>query len=339
MKQAVMEGPHECRVVEVSDPSIADNYAKVKVLSAPLCTEYRGLQNGGDRRGFGHEAAGEVVEIGPKVKAVTVGDRVVVMPQDPCGKCDLCTSGEYIYCQSKRRGLKICGSETGAYGVAQYLIKQDWLLVPIPDDISYDHASMACCGFGPAFNSMQSMNVGAGDTVLVSGLGPVGLGAVAVALYRGARVLGLDPSEYRRDLAQQMGAEIAFDPSDANVKEQILNTSKGRGVQMSVETSGAESAPQFLVDVARRRGKLAFIGWGGPMTSSSIIGKGLRLYGCWHWNHMNDTERMMNTIRGSQSRIDQMITHTFPIDRIAEAMNVQVSGQCGKVIVKPFEGA
>jgi len=337
MKQAVIGGKEGAGVVEVKDPQIADNYAKVKVFSAPLCTEFKG-RGSENRAGLGHEAAGEVVEIGPNVRSVAVGDRVVVMPQNSCGICALCTSGEHIYCQSGRNALEICGSETGLYRVAQYTIQQDWLLVKIPDGMAYDHAVMACCGFGPAFNAMQSMEVTAGETVLVSGLGPVGLGAVTIALYRGARVLGLDTNAYRRNLAKQLGAEQVFNPADEDVKQQVLAATEGIGPHKSVDSSGAKSAAEFLVGMTRRRGRVAFIAGGDTINVGSMVWKGLRLYGCWHWNHLNDTERMMHTIAGSGKRIEQMITHRFPMDRIAEAIEVQAGGQCGKVIIQPWQG-
>lgn len=336
MKQAVMGGPGGEGVEEVTDPRIADNYAKVKVISAPLCTEFK-LRARKKSGGLGHEAAGEVVEIGPKVRSVAVGDRVVVMPQDACGICPCCTSGEHIYCQSGRKPLEICGSETGRETIAQYVIQQDWLLVKIPDGISYDHASMACCGFGPAFNAMQSMEVAAGDTVLVSGLGPVGLGAVTVALYRGARVLGLDPNAYRRDLAEQLGAEAVFNPLDDDIKQQVLAATKGLGPDKSVDSTGVPTSVQLLLAVARRRGRVALIQSVDSISTQPVVWKGLRLYGCWHWNHLNDTERMMHTIAGSGDRIDKMITHRFPMEKLGEAFDLQATGQCGKVIVYPWE--
>lgn len=337
MKMAVMGGGERAAVVNVPDPVIADNYAKVKVYSAPLCTEFKGRDRE-KRSGFGHEAAGEVVEIGPNVRSVAVGDRVVVMPQDSCGVCDLCRSGEHIYCESNRDALAVCGSETGRMTTAQYVIQQDWLLVRVPKEMPYDHAAMACCGFGPAFNAMQSMEVGVGDTVLVAGLGPVGLGAVTVALSRGATVFGLDMNPFRRGLAQELGAAKTFDPGDPEVLNQVLSATRGRaGVSKSVQCVPVEGVGKFLVDATRRRGRIAFIGQGGTLDIRMLVIKGLRLYGCWHWNHDLDSERMLATIAASTARIEKMITHTFPIDRIAHAFDLQVSGECGKVIIHPWE--
>ena len=95
--------------------------------------------------------------------------------------------------------------------MAQYLLKQDWMLLPIPDDMSYEHAAMACCGLGPTFGAFQTMGVDRYDTVLITGLGPVGLGGVINAVYRGARVIGVDANRYRAKLALELGASAVID--------------------------------------------------------------------------------------------------------------------------------
>ena len=113
-----------------------------------MWTEFKAFIAGYPAAFLGHEAAGEVVEIaqpGP----VSVGDRVVVMPTYPCGQCALCVSGDYIHCEHTRTLTEFTGSEEGSATYAQYLLKPAWLLPKIPDGVSYEHASLACCGLGP----------------------------------------------------------------------------------------------------------------------------------------------------------------------------------------------
>ncbi len=336
MKQAEMGGGIPAGAVQVADPVVADNYVLVKIHAAPLCTEFK-FRDRPKRSGFGHEAAGEVVAIGPAARSVKVGDRVAVMPQSACGVCELCQSGEHIYCRSPRNAMKICASTTGRETVAQFMIQQDWLCLPFPDGVPYDHIAMACCGFGPGFNAMQSMEVGAGALVLVSGLGPVGLGTATVALFRGARVWGLEISEYRRAQALRLGFEKVFNPQDADINEQIMAATGGTGVPFSADTTRTESSAKLLVAVAKRRGHIAFIGQGGSVDVQPLVGKGLRLHGCWHWNHALHAQHMIATIQGSADRINQLITHTFPIDQIQEAFDLQVKGECGKIVIHPWE--
>ena len=337
MKRVVITGKSECGLEDVDDPGIAENYARIKIYAAPMCAEYHTFQKGEPGPLGGHEAAGEVVEIGPAVSMVKLGDRVVVMPQSGCGVCDLCTSGDHIYCQNSKDPKAICGNETGTSTYAQYCVQQDWLLVPIPNDISFDDASMACCGFGPGFNAMQSMQVSATDTVLISGLGPVGLGAAAIALFRGARVLGLEMNSYRIDLAKDMGVEAVVDPTADHAAEEILDLTDGKGAAKSIECSSVDTAPDLLVKAAARRGHIATPGWGGPMNAREINGKGLTVHGCWHWNHQRDSAAMMGTIKGAKSLLEKFITHTFPFGKVQEALEIRSSNQCGKIILHPWE--
>src|SRR5262249_46251586 len=145
---------------------------------------------------LGHEAAGEVVAIAQPGR-VKVGDRVVVMPQYPCGKCSLCVTGNYIHCEQNIDVAAFTGSREGSATMAQYLLKPDWVLPPIPDDISYEQGSLACCALGPSFGAFQSMGLGAFDTVLITGAGPVGLGALVNARFRGARAFVVESVPWR----------------------------------------------------------------------------------------------------------------------------------------------
>ena len=337
MKRIVVTGKSQCELEDVADPGVAENYARIKIHSAPMCTEYHRFQKGDPGPLGGHEAAGEVVEIGPAVTMVKPGDRVVVMPQSGCGVCDLCISGDHIYCENSKNPAAICGNEAGTATYAEYCVQQDWLLVPIPDDLSYDHAAMACCGFGPGFNAMQAMQVMPTDTVLVSGLGPVGLGTAAIALFRGARVLGIDMIPYRIDLAKSMGVEAVVDPTSDRALDEIMDLTDGKGAGKSVECSSVDSAPDFLIKAAARRGHIATPGWGGPINAREICGKGLTIHGCWHWNHQRDTKVMIETIRGAESLIGKFITHTFPFSQAQQAFETRSSNQCGKIVLHPWE--
>ena len=126
------------------------------------------------------------------------------MPTSPCGWCALCLDGDYIHCQDMINFEAFHASHDGSATMAQYLVKPDWLLIPIPDDVSYDHAGMACCGLGPTFGAFNSMKVDRFDTVLITGLGPVGLGGIVNARYRGARVIGVESNPWRAQRACEL---------------------------------------------------------------------------------------------------------------------------------------
>ncbi len=178
MRKAVITGERQAGVVDAPDPQPVGNWAVVKVHAAPMCTEYKSYLQGDPVDFLGHEAAGEVVAVAQPGR-VDVGDRVVVMPQAGCGVCALCLAGDFIHCeQSAEISRQIYTTGEGRATYAQYLLKPDWLLPKIPDGVSYEHASLACCGLGPSFGAMKAMGVNAFDTILITGAGPVGLGAI-----------------------------------------------------------------------------------------------------------------------------------------------------------------
>ena len=342
MKRVAVVGRERASVETAAAPAAKDNWAVIKVLAAPMCTEYKAFAAGSSQSVYGHEAAGEVVEVAQPSR-VKVGDRVVAMPMNACGQCALCLGGDYIHCQDGRDFAAVHGSTDGLGTMAQYLLKQDWMLLPIPDGMSYDHASMACCGLGPTFGAMQRLRVDRHDTVLITGLGPVGLGGVVNAVYRGARVIAVDAIAYRADLARDLGADAVINPLDPDALRQILDRTRGgRGVDKAVDCSGVVAAHRLCIDAARRKGQVAFVGECSDNTplqiSDDMIRKGLTLAGSWHFN-LADSPRIMAMISEIGGQLDKLITHHFPLDAIQTAWETQLSGECGKVILQPWEGA
>ena len=166
MKVAAVLGEHQADSLKVPDPIPKEDWVVVKIHASPMCTEYHAFEHGYKTDGLGHEAAGEVVDIAQPGK-VEIGDRVVVMPQYPCGKCVLCTDGDYIHCENNYNFEEFVGSPYGSATMAQYILKPSWLLPKIPDTVSYEHASLACCALGPSYRAFDEMGVNATHTVLI----------------------------------------------------------------------------------------------------------------------------------------------------------------------------
>ena len=338
MKVVQTTDDQQVQLVEQPDPQAQGEWVVVKILSAPMCTEYKAYKAGRAQASMGHEAAGEVVEV-DQSSLVKVGDRVAVMPQSSCGVCDLCLAGDYIHCQNAPKADELGIYEHGTGTYAQYVIKQDRFLVPIPDDVSFDHGSMACCGLGPTFGAMQRMNVGSGETVMVTGIGPVGLGGIVNAIHRRARPIAVETIPYRRELALSLGAIEAVDPTADGAHERVMELTGGRGVDAAVDCSGVGAAQRFALDCLRRRGRLAFVGQGGEVplyTSRDMISKGLELYGAWHYNRA-DASRLLGVIADSRELLDRQITHRMPMSAAQEAFELQITGKTGKVILHPWE--
>ena len=334
MKQVAITGKLECAVVEKPEPRIQNEFVLVKILVAPMCTEYKAYLNGEVSDCLGHEAAGEVATVARK-GSLKPGDRVVVMPQFACGRCEFCVSGEYIHCQHALDPLKACGSQTGIATYAQYCIKQDWLLLPIPDDLSTEHAAMACCGLGPSFGAVRAMKLAGGETVLITGMGPVGLGAVINATYRNAKVIAMEGSKYRAAKAMELGAWKVVDPTDPDALKIVKSFTGGRGVDKAIECCGVPAAQKLTVEATCRKGHVCFIGWKGHVEIDNWVLDGLTLQGCWHWN-LRDTPAMFRTIRDNAKKLDALITHRFGMDQVKDAFELQAIGNCGKTLLLPW---
>jgi len=338
MKKAVIVGKRKAGLVEVPDPEPKKDWVLVKVQAAPMCTEYKAFIAGRNSDFLGHEAVGEVTAVaqpGP----VRVGDRVVVMPQYPCGKCPLCIGGEFIHCENNYDFAKFVGSPEGSATMAQYLLKPSWLLPLIPEGVSYEHASLALCALGPTFGAFGLMDVDSFDTVLITGAGPVGLGGIINARFRGARVIVAEFHPWRVKKAKELGAEAVIDPRNKDCVEQIKSLSNGIGVDKAVDCSGTVAAHRICIDATRRKGHVAFVGECGEETplkiSPDMIQKGLTLHGSWHYN-LSRFPEIMKVIQHSPL-IDQLISHVFPLSKIQEAFAVSVSHDCAKIILKPWQ--
>jgi threonine dehydrogenase-like Zn-dependent dehydrogenase len=222
--------------------------------------------------------------------------------------------------------------------MAQYLLKPAWLLPAIPEDVSYERASLACCALGPSFGAFQAMGLSAFDTVLITGLGPVGLGAVVNARYRGTRVLAVEAVPWRAARAREMGAEV-LDPREPDVLDRIRGLTDGHGVDCALDCSGNVQAERLCIDAARRKGKVAFIGeCREPLSigvSPDLIRKGLTVIGSWHYI-LGDFPRVMQVIRESPL-IELLISHVIPMSRIQEAFELSASHECAKILLKPWE--
>lgn len=338
MLKLTVAGPRRVDIVETEAPRAREDWVVVKVLAAPMCAEYKGFVAGHVSAHLGHEAAGEVVEVARAGRA-KVGDRVVVMPQYPCGTCALCVAGDYIHCEHTADPSRFLGSSEGWATMAQYLAKPDWLLPAIPDSMTVDQASLACCGLGPSFGAFEAMGVGSADTVLVAGAGPVGLGAVVNALFRGADVIVAEARPERAERAREMGARCVVDPSDPDAVRRIVETTGGVGVDAAIDCAGSVAAERLCIEATRRRGRVAFVGECGDdlpiRVSPDLIRKGLAVYGSWHYN-LRFVGSIFRVIERSPV-VGQLISHVFPMSKAQEAFELSATGTSAKIILKPWE--
>lgn len=329
MKKVAIVGERQAEVIESSIPQREADEVLVKIHVAPMCTEYKAFVDGQKQDCLGHEAVGEVVEA-PEGSIYKPGDRVVCMPLSGCGECDYCLSGNYIHCLENpmRDGT-----------MAQYVVKKQVSLRKIPDHLSYEQAGLACCALGASFGAVRKLGITAHDTVLITGLGPVGLGAVVNAKFYGAKVIAVESNPYRVEVARKMEVDGIVDPRDADAVDQIRAMTDGLGPNYAIDCSGVPAAHRTCIDAVRRLGKVAFVGECHVETpivvSRDLIRKGIHLIGSWHYN-LNDFPHLVKVIEKSPY-IEHLVSHKFPMSQIQEAFETSASQQCAKILLKPWE--
>ena len=139
----------------------------------------------------GHEPSGEIVEIGPGCRRFGVGDRVIVYHISGCGVCNDCRRGYMISCTSEKYRRAYGWQRDG--GMADYMIAEEKDLIALPDELSYADGAQVACGFGTVYEAIEKIGVSGNDTVLITGLGPVGLAAAALCRKLGSqKIIGID---------------------------------------------------------------------------------------------------------------------------------------------------
>jgi threonine dehydrogenase-like Zn-dependent dehydrogenase len=281
----------------------------------------------------GHEPCGQVVEEGPGIRRFKKGARVIVYHISGCGVCHDCRMGYMISCSSPYRAAY--GWQRDG-GMAEYILCDEKDLVELPDALSYADGAQVACGFGTVYEAIQKIGVSGADSVLVVGLGPVGLATLMLCRAMGAQKLyGIEANPFRLELTKKLNlADAVFEAGPKNV-EQILDLTGGKGVEKAFDCSANDAGRATAIRAARQWGKIAFVGEGGTVNfnpSPDIIHPQKTIYGSWVtsiWLMENLVEELVRW----NLHPDVLITHRFPLDKADEAYRLMAGGNCGKVAV------
>jgi threonine 3-dehydrogenase len=277
----------------------------------------------------GHEFSGEVVEFGSEVKGFEAGDRVSAEGHITCGVCRNCRAG--------RRHLCI---NTAGVGVNRQGAFADYISVPafnvfkLPRSVTSDMASILD-PLGNATHTALSFDL-VGEDVLITGAGPIGIMAVAIAKFAGARhIVITDINEYRLDLARKMGATIALNVKTGTLDDTMRELGMEEGFDVGMEMSGNPAAFRDMLRTMHHGGKVALLGIPPDETAidwNKVIFKGLILKGI-YGREMFETWYKMASMLQSGLNIEPVITHRFPIESFQDAFELMESGQSGKIIL------
>ena len=277
----------------------------------------------------GHEFVGEVVEMGKEVRGFNVGDRVSGEGHIACGFCRNCRAGRRHLC---RKTDSVGVTRTGCF--AEYLSIPAVNAYPIPASIPDEQAAILD-PFGNATHTTLAFNL-VGEDVLITGAGPVGIMAVAVARHVGARhIVVTDVNEYRLAIAKKMGASLAINPTDFSLSQAMEKLGMHEGFDVGLEMSGNPKAFNAMLEHMNHAGKVALLGFLPNDTQinwNRIIMKGLVIKGI-YGREMFDTWYKMITMLQSGLDIAPVITHQFSIDDYQAAFDTMLTGQSGKVIM------
>ena len=278
---------------------------------------------------IGHEFSGEIVETGSEVRGFASGDRVSAEGHVTCGVCRNCRAGRRHLCINT---VGVGVSRPGAF--AEYISVPAFNVFKLPDAISDDMASILD-PLGNATHTALSFDL-VGEDVLITGAGPIGIMAVAIARYAGARhIVITDINDYRLGLAAEMGASVALNVSSGSLDETMDTLGMTEGFDVGMEMSGHPQAFRDLLRTMHHGGKVSILGIPPDETSidwTEVIFKGLTLKGI-YGREMFETWYKMSSMLQSGLNIEPVITHHFEIADFEPAFELMESGQSGKVIL------
>lgn len=344
MRAVLLPGDRECVVADIERPTAGLGQVIIEVKAAGLCgsdlhQQYRVPAS--ERRGVvvghrtspdivtGHEPAGIIVEAGPGVPPERVGSRVAVAHVSGCGNCVECRRGHDINCPRKHfYGLDRAGA------MSDYMLAESRDCVELPDSITFEDAAFWACGAGTGYYALRRGDQKIGETVLVMGLGPVGVSAVRFGAVAGAHVIAADPVPERVEFAKRFGAHSAIDPSAVDVETVTRELTGGLGADLVIEASGTRAGRNAAIRAAKIGGRVVFIGLNAQTIDFSVdlaIMRQLTLIGSWVFG-TPDLQDMLQVAERLGISLAPMILERYSLEEAAEAFREFDQGSIGKTV-------
>ncbi len=357
-RAAIAREPHqewEITDLQLDDPK--EHEVRIKFAASGLCHSDHHITEGDAPVRFpivgGHEGAGIVESVGPSVRRVKPGDRVVCSYIPACGACRPCSTGHQNMCVkglNAGTGMFLDGTfrfhkdgeDFGGFcslgTFSQYAVVSEWAVVALPDDIPFEVGSLVGCGVPTGWGSaVYAAGVRAGDTVVVFGAGGVGSNAVQGARYAGAKnVVVVDPVEFKRESAKTFGATEVF-ATAAEAHEFVAETTWGQLADHVIMTPNAvtEEMVNSGVMMTGKGGKVTITAV-GHLTEKAVHVHGGALIGYQRQirgalfgdcNPLSDIPKLLGLYRAGDLKIDELITRTYALDEVNEAYRDLTEGR------------
>lgn len=327
MKALRYFGARDIRHDSMDDPALlSDGDALIRMTACSICGSDLHIYHGhgfSEDVGFcvGHEAVGEVVEVGRAVRRHKVGDLVMVPAAVGCGACRSCLSGNVIACENNAAACYgLSASLQGVQAEAFRVPAADANAVAIPEGVTPDQALMMTDALATAWFGARNADIRPGAAVGVIGLGPIGLMAVESAFVMGAHVVyAIDPVPERRALAEAVGA-VALAPDAA--LEHVREATRGRKLDCVVEAVGSDATVDLALRLVARRGTVSVIGvqqsrrFAFPLERAFAAGLTFRIGTC---SVPEELPALFPLVRSGRLRPERYISHRLPLSAGAEA--------------------
>jgi threonine 3-dehydrogenase len=323
---------------EIPEPKTGPNDVLIRVKRSAICGTDMHIYNWDNWAqrtipvplAVGHEYSGVIVEVGSEVRGFKVGDRVSGEGHITCGHCRNCRAGRRHLC---RNTVGVGVSRAGSF--AEYLALPAVNAFKLPDAIDDEIASILD-PFGNATHTALSFGM-VGEDVLITGAGPIGVMATAVARFVGARhIVVTDVNDYRLALARKMGASRAINVTRESIDATMQELGMEEGFDVGCEMSGNPAALRELIRTMHHGGSVALLGIPPGDTAidwNQVIFKGLVLKGV-YGREMFETWYKMSSMLQSGLDLRPVITHRLPIAEFQRGFEIMGSGQSGKVILE-----
>jgi threonine dehydrogenase-like Zn-dependent dehydrogenase len=344
VKAVFFPGDREAIVKDVADPKPDRGQALIRMKASGICGSdlgflYRLSKEERSKPSLGialspdvipgHEACGVVEELGPGVRHIREGDRVIVYHTRGCGRCKYCRSGFPIHCALKKAyGFDIDG------GFADLIVADDSDCIALPKELDFVDGAYCACAAGTAYKASKRVGIRGLDTIALFGLGPVGLAGVLIGKAMGATVIGVEINEYRLTLAKKAGADHVINSNVDDPVKRIMELTNGEGADVAIDYSANPIARSKALDCTKIWGRMAFVGEGGKVTiepSMQIIHKQLNVYGSFVFSTA-ELQELLATLVRYRLRLNEFVTHRCSIEDAPEALRLFDKGESGKVV-------
>ena len=347
MRAAVYRGKGSVVVETVPVPAIGAGEVLIRVASCGICgTDLKKIEYGfvAAPQIFGHEVSGTVVAVGAGVTKWKLGDRAMSFHHVPCGECFYCDRRLYSQCAAYKKVGLTAGFDPNGGGFAQYVRAMSWVaergMVAIPDDISFDEASFIE-PVNTCVKAVEKARVAAGETAVVMGLGPIGLLLGMLSKLEGATVIGSDPMPERRAKSLSLGFDLAVDPREGRLAEEIRSRAQGRGADVVLVAVPLPSALRDALDLVRPGGRVLLFAQNDPQMKiefpAAAVGvEEKEILGSYS-AAIDRQEESAKLIFSRQLPVRELISHRFSLEDMGAALQLAThpKGDSLKVVIQP----